>query len=156
MDRPKGPLARFMQHFHSPGDLLLFTRIAVFLAVLPLRLKTRSLSGLMQAITPGISCREDAEIDIALSDRIALYTDYILARGHFCVNNICLKRSMTLYHFLRCAGMDVTLCMGVWQKEGLSADAALQGHAWITRGGVPFLEARPDLTEKCRVTCKFP
>jgi hypothetical protein len=45
---------------------------------------------------------------------------------------------LTLYYFLRRAGLDVVLCFGArWrdkQKEQLT------GHCWLERGGKPFLE----------------
>lgn len=58
----------------------------------------------------------------------------------------CLSRGLTLFHLLRRSGMqDVSLAFGV----GLIEDA-LEGHCWLVRDRAPYLEARPDVTDRFR------
>ncbi len=48
---------------------------------------------------------------------------------------ICLRRSLLRYHFLRRAGLPLTIHFGV---RRLGDDVA--GHAWLTLGGQPYHE----------------
>lgn len=50
----------------------------------------------------------------------------------------CLGRGLTRYYFLRRAGVEVTLCFGIRLQGG-----GCSGHAWLERGGVPYLESNP-------------
>ncbi len=49
----------------------------------------------------------------------------------------CLRQSSVLYFLLRSAGRDVELCIGVRRGD----DGRLRAHAWLARGGVPYLES---------------
>lgn len=64
----------------------------------------------------------------------------VLLAGRPLVRRGCLTRGVTLYYFLRRAGVDVSLCFGV----GASSDQAdgFDGHCWLVKDGEPFLEAR--------------
>lgn len=48
----------------------------------------------------------------------------------------CLTRGVTLFWFLRRAGVDVELCFGLDPAQGAGAD----GHCWLVRDGKPYLE----------------
>jgi Transglutaminase-like superfamily len=74
----------------------------------------------------------------ATSDIIDLtirYVDGVRALGRPIVDQGCLTRGLTLYYFLRRAGLDVVLCFGIDYENG-----ALAGHCWLVRDGEPFLE----------------
>ena len=47
----------------------------------------------------------------------------------------CLTRGITLYYFLRRAGVPVTLSFGIGTTDGETT-----AHCWLTKDGEPFLE----------------
>jgi hypothetical protein len=49
----------------------------------------------------------------------------------------CLTRGLTHYFFLRRAGADVVLQYGIGTVEGRT-----EGHCWLVRDGVPYLESK--------------
>jgi Transglutaminase-like superfamily len=62
----------------------------------------------------------------------------------------CLTRGVTLFWFLRRAGLDVELQFGIAPTDAGSAD----GHCWLSLGGEPFLEKvdpRPLFVETYRL-----
>jgi hypothetical protein len=63
--------------------------------------------------------------------------DVMLRVGAPLVRPGCLTRGLTLYYFLRRAGLDVSLCFGIGTPRG-----AFVGHYWLVKDGEPFLEAR--------------
>lgn len=64
----------------------------------------------------------------------------------------CLKRAAVLYHLLRRAGRPVELWIGV-HKTGPSP---LGAHAWLVRGGEPYLESHPEHPQRHTVIARFP
>jgi hypothetical protein len=69
------------------------------------------------------------------------YVETVLIAFRPVVRPGCLVRGLTLYHFLRQAGVDVSLTFGV----GRVGDG-FTGHCWLVKDGRPFLEPdRPDL-----------
>jgi hypothetical protein len=58
--------------------------------------------------------------------------------AHPLVRTGCLTRCVTLFWFLRAAGLDVELRFGLDPGEGQASD----GHCWLTVDGEPFLEGR--------------
>ena len=86
--------------------------------------------------TPGRS-RSAAPDDAALS----AYVEQVLRRLPPPWRYTCLRRGVVLYHLLRRAGRPVSLHIGVRKSGG----GALQAHAWLVKGGVPYLE--PDVEE---------
>jgi hypothetical protein len=53
---------------------------------------------------------------------------------------LCLRRSLTRYHFLRRAGRPVVLQFGAKFAAG-RPDRDIHGHAWLTLNGQPYAEA---------------
>ena len=53
---------------------------------------------------------------------------------------LCLRRSLTRYHFLRRAGVPVAVQFGA-RFQGDKADRDVTGHAWLTLNGRPYYEA---------------
>ncbi len=53
---------------------------------------------------------------------------------------LCLRRSLTRYHFLRHAGVPVVLRFGAKFVEG-KPDRNITGHAWLTLNDAPYHEA---------------
>ncbi len=52
---------------------------------------------------------------------------------------LCLRRSLVRYHYLRRAGVPLTLNFGARFKGG-EADRDVAGHAWVTLAGQPYFE----------------
>lgn len=68
--------------------------------------------------------------------RAAEWVDGVLRRLPWPWRRTCLKRSAVLYHLLRCQGVPVELRIGVRRNE----TGHLAAHAWLTRGGISYLE----------------
>ncbi len=58
---------------------------------------------------------------------------------------ICLRRSLLRYHFLRRAGLPVTIVFGA-RLKGEHEGGGIGGHAWLTLNGVPYYENVQDYT----------
>ena len=52
---------------------------------------------------------------------------------------LCLRRSLVRYHYLRRAGVPLTLNFGARFKAG-QADRDITGHAWVTLNGAAYHE----------------
>lgn len=116
-----------------PGDLLLLGRISLFVAGVPLLVRLRLPTlGRLLGRRRGDPPRE-GEVE-----RIISYVDAVLRRGILRMHSSCLTRGLTLYYFLRGAGLDVSLCFGIGERSGETV-----GHCWLEKDGEPFLE-QPD------------
>jgi hypothetical protein len=67
---------------------------------------------------------------------------------------LCLRRSLTRYHFLRRAGLPVCLQFGARFIDG-KPDREVTGHAWLTLNGAPYYESN-DNWQGFAVMFKFP
>ena len=123
-----------------PGLLLrprrraLFHEIRSFERALPTVLK-QSLPEALRSITPQHSSplilnestiRQLADLAALLDRRSPL--------------GLCLRRSLTRYHFLRRVGLPVVLQFGA-KFVGGKPDRNITGHAWLTLKGAPYHEA---------------
>jgi transglutaminase superfamily protein len=70
------------------------------------------------------------------ASRVLANLELALDAGRPLVPNGCLTRGLTRLHFLRRAGMEVSLCFGVGRPLGEVA-----GHCWLVRDGEPYLES---------------
>ncbi len=119
------------------ADLALLLQIGLFASLVPLlmRLKLARVERLLRVRQPsgGASSRSLEAIvqHLQLARRI----------GSPLVRSGCLTRGVTLYYFLRRAGIDVTLAFGVG-----GVGEAFTGHCWLERGGVPILEQQDPRT----------
>lgn len=69
------------------------------------------------------------------------------------VRTSCLTRGMTLYYFLRRAGIAVTLCFGIRRRGGeLTVE---RGHCWLELEGAPILETADPLAGFLPI-CRLP
>jgi Transglutaminase-like superfamily len=121
----------------SPGLLWLFLRVVGFSATVPLLMRIR-LPALDRLLERRIASAAAAGGDGNEPEEIVRCVESALTVGAPLIRRGCLTRGLTLYYFLRRAGLDVVLCFGArWrdkQKEQLT------GHCWLERGGKPFLE----------------
>ena len=118
-----------------PAEWWLFLRVFCFAVAVPalmrLRLQTlgRLLEGRIAATAGGAGEREP-------SAQVIRAVESALAFGPPLVRPRCLTRGLTLYYFLRRAGMDLTLCFGAGWRSG-----QFSGHCWLVKDGAPYLEA---------------
>jgi len=132
-----------LRQLRSPGQRWLFLRVVVFAIAVPLlfRLKISALSRVLERL---IRCARTPNTDPARADQIIQCVEIARAVGGPVVCPTCLIRAVTLFYFLRRAGMELTLCFGAARKEGRLVEAA--GHCWLVRNGEPFLEAHDPRT----------
>lgn len=67
---------------------------------------------------------------------MAAYVGQVLRRLPPPWRYTCLRRGVVLYHLLRRAGRPVALHIGVRKDAG----GTLAAHAWLVKGGAPYLE----------------
>ena len=116
-----------------PADALLFVRVFFVAAAVPLLLRLR-----LPAVTALLGRVEVATVSDPLAiSRIRRCVRLAIRRGRPFIRPGCLTRGVTLYYFLRRAGVDVSLCFGMGRPEGEFA-----GHCWLVKDGAPFLESR--------------
>jgi hypothetical protein len=125
---------RALAELRSPRELFLFTRLAGFAATVPLlmRLPLPRIAALLTR-PPRRTAASAAEIErlerlITLAPRVARPL----------VRPGCLARGVTLFWFLRRAGLDVELRFGLDPGH----DDETDGHCWLALEGEPFLEKR--------------
>ena len=117
----------------------LFLRVLAFATAVPLLFNLK-LSVLRQMLERRIRSARHRGHDSSHSDQIIRCVEIVQAVGHPLVRPRCLTRAVTLYYFLRRAGMDLRLCFGAAWKDGELVLAP--GHCWLSRDGEPFLEER--------------
>jgi len=138
---------RSLHALRSPHEAVLFARVAAFAAAVPwlMRLPLPRLAALVDR-PPRRRRTRDAAVEVERLERLVTLAPRV-ARP--LVRTGCLTRGVTLYRFLRRAGLDVELRFGL-DPRAIDAD----GHCWLTLGGEPFLERedpRPRFTEIWRL-----
>jgi hypothetical protein len=152
-------IKKIRSNFDSLEEVGLFLQIFLLITILPLLVKLMTVPQLMKILTPQKS-KSNGKWDIdEIRDKIEKYTLYILSRDFWIYKNICLKRSLVLYHFLRKYGMYVTVCFGVRYKNERSGNVEvkkMEGHAWLTCNGDIFMEKNAEETKTYRMTYCYP
>jgi hypothetical protein len=145
-------LKKLFNYIESPGDLLLFSQIFIFLTILPLLLNLFSLKKLMEVLSS--DSKENRDVD---ADKILQLTNLILHRDVFIYKNICLKRSLTLYYFLSRMGQRVNIYYGVKKDTKPGHDVhILDGHSWIELNGEIFNDGDKDAPDIYHITYSYP
>jgi hypothetical protein len=95
--------------------------------------------------------------------RVVACVDRVLERHRGLSRSPCLKRSLTLYRFLGAEATELEFCLGVRyadqprERPGeLQAQRQLQGHAWLLRHGMPYLELDHQHVRRFRVIYRYP
>jgi hypothetical protein len=117
--------------------------VVVFATAVPLLFRLK-ISALNRVLERRIRSAQTPNADPARIDLIIQCVEIARAVGRPLVCPKCLTHAVTLYYFLRRAGMDLTLCFGAARKEGRLVEAA--GHCWLVKNGEPFLEAHDPRT----------
>ena len=97
-----------------------------------LLVRLRRLDRVLQSLTPaaGASAPDPAQVE-----QTARYVDALLRRFPSVGGRGCMIRSLAVYSRARRSGVPVRFHCGV-RRNG----SALDGHAWLTLDGEPFLE----------------
>jgi hypothetical protein len=117
--------------------------------VLPLLIRRLPLPRLLRRLTP----RRKAPADADMARRLVEYSNLILNRRFWVYRPNCLKRSLLRYYFLRRAGYEVQLCLGV---QPAALDGEKGGHAWLMYRGEPFQEPQSERLADYLVTYRYP
>ena len=121
-----------------PGLLLssrrraLFRKMRAFARNLPAELKA-PLPVALRRFTPDSGARPELEPTIRRLADLAALLDRRSPLG------LCLRRSLTRYHFLRRAGVPVVVRFGARFVNG-KPDREITGHAWLTLNGQVYHE----------------
>jgi hypothetical protein len=127
---------RALRELRGGHELILLARLGAFAAAVPLlmRLPLTRVAGLItwppRRRHPSATEVERLERLVALAPRV----------GRPLVRTGCLTRGLTLFWFLRRAGLDVELRFGLDPTN--DHDGLTDGHCWLTLNGEPFLEKR--------------
>jgi hypothetical protein len=135
---------KLLGRLHRPGDIFLFLRIFLFAAAVP-ALGRLSLLKLEQLLKPK---HRSLSAEPAGIQKMIDYVDLVLRFGKPMIRSRCLTRGLTLYYFLRRAGLDVTLCFGLENFEN-----RYHGHCWLVKDGVPFSEPKDPRSMYTSVHC---
>jgi transglutaminase superfamily protein len=128
-------------------EVRLVVHVAGLLLLLRLLLFCVKLKTLIRWLDAGPSARS---LDPATLAEAARYTDALLARFSFPTRGNCLPRSLVIFHLARWWGLPVRFHCGI-RRDG----ERLQGHAWLSLQGEPFLEAN-NPEENYVVTFSYP
>jgi hypothetical protein len=111
----------------------LLAEMRAFCDSLPGRLARPLPQALAELTPPAADLRWPADIVRRLADLAALL-DRRSPLG------VCMRRSLTRYHYLRRAGLPVAVQFGARYVAG-KPDREITGHAWLTLDGQPYFEA---------------
>ncbi|HWH04527.1 MAG TPA: lasso peptide biosynthesis B2 protein [Gemmatimonadales bacterium] len=93
----------------------------------------------------------------ALDDQaLASWVDRILDALPWPWRRTCLRRAVVLYALLHHAGRPVQLWIGVRNNRDAPDNEGVSAHAWLTSGGVPYLEANVDHVTAHTPIARFP
>ncbi len=134
-------------------ELWLLIRIGTLATLLPLLTRRLSLLDLMRWLTPK---RPSGDAGRIPQERIVGLVELVLRRDFWIYRPNCLKRALLLYRFLHQSGQAVQLCIGVRATGPSDTGATMDGHAWLQRQGVPYLEPLAEEVPSYRVTFAYP
>jgi hypothetical protein len=145
-------LSTLPNRLHALGELedareaVLFAHLASFAATVPLLMRL-PLQRWAKLLTRPPRQRAVSPAEIERLDRLITLAPRV---GRPLVRTGCLTRGVTLFWFLRRAGLNVELRFGVDPADADEAD----GHCWLALDGEPYLERvdpRPRFTELYRL-----
>lgn len=118
----------------------LLTRMLAFSRTLPQQFN-QPLPQMMAQLTPAAT----SDLQPLPPDDIRRLADAVAAWHMHSPLGICLRRSLLRYHFLRRAGLPVTIVFGA-RLKGEHEGGGIGGHAWLTLNGSPYFENAQDYT----------
>ena len=118
----------------QPGLLLPALRAHVYMVATLIPLAVR----LIRVMTPPVWLRPYRRFS---TEQILQVVQRRLRNPHNMRRRVCLRRSLTLYHFLRLSGRRAAIEFGVFAPA--SAQDKLQGHCWVSLDGKTIAEDSP-------------
>ncbi len=103
--------------------------------MLPLLVRVLPLKVLLRLMTPPARLRPYRTVP---PDRIAAIVARRLRNPRNMRRRACLRRGLTLYHFLRLAGVPAAIHFGVYPPD--ADPRRLHAHCWVTVDGVALTE----------------
>jgi hypothetical protein len=139
---------RALRELHGAREVILFAQLSAFAGAVPVLMRL-SVPRWARLVTRPPRTRAVSPAEIERLDRLIALAPRV---GRPVVRAGCLTRGVTLFWYLRRAGLDVELRFGieVARRSGGEAD----GHCWLALNGEPFLERvdpRPRFTELYRL-----
>ncbi|MBN1913021.1 MAG: lasso peptide biosynthesis B2 protein [Candidatus Omnitrophica bacterium] len=126
-------------------DIALFFNILYYVLILPFWLYKKDLPEVLRLMTPRAVNKEYSPKKVIF---YGLFWTSLRIPTFF---NHCLRRSLVLFRFLREAGVEVTIIIGVQiNKKG-----RLKGHSWLMHNGRPFLN-EPSVADRFKVIYAYP
>jgi len=122
-------------------------RVAGTVLVLPPLLHVVSLHRVANRLTVREIARAQPPIPPLVNE-----VDRWLTRLPWLWRTTCLKRAGVLYALLRKGGVEVELHIGVKRDDS----GALAAHAWLMKGGAPYLEHPSAVLASYQVIARFP
>ncbi len=133
-------------------ETLLMARVWAFVSLLSVLVRLCSVPRLLRL------CGLRAPRPPADAARIVACVERVLARRAVISRSLCLKRSLTLYRFLGAQAADIQFCLGVRYADAPHSRRTrqIQGHAWLLRNGMPYLERDHYHVRRFRVIYRYP
>jgi Transglutaminase-like superfamily len=132
---------------HSLGELWLLVRVLWMLTLIRIKISRVKLPALLEQLTPSATT---VSYDQRKFDKIVGYIDGLIWRVPYTRQRRCMPRALTLYYFAMRCGVGARFHCGVKRRE-----QTLDGHAWLTLDGAPFLEEESH-PEEYTVTFSYP
>ncbi len=133
---------------HSPGEAVLLLRVLWMLHRYRGHGPSDDLRSLFAGLTPS---GRRGPANTARVQKAVRYADAICSRLPYLSLDACMPRSLTLYRIARESAVDVVWNCGVRK----TAEGRLEGHAWLTLNGAPYLEP-DDRAQHYTVTFQHP
>jgi hypothetical protein len=130
----------------DPRSLFLSARMAAWVVLVSIvgpRVSLKSLFRLTE------TRRRWRRPDLLPPEEIARGIDRILGAG-LVTDGPCWKRSAVLRRYLQLSGIETEVVFGVRRESGRD----LEGHAWLERDGVPYLER--ESPQQYTITFRYP
>jgi hypothetical protein len=116
----------------DPGQRQLLREMRDFCRRLPATLSA-PLPQVLADLTP-----QSADLSFP-ADTVRVLADFAALLDRRSPLGVCLRRSLTRYHYLRRAGLPVAVQFGARFSSG-KPDREIAGHAWLTLDGQPYFE----------------
>jgi hypothetical protein len=112
-------------------EVVLRAHVWLVATLLPLLVRVLPLKALLRLTTPPARLRPYGRV---AADRIVAAVDGRLRNPRNMRRRACLRHGLTLYHFLRLAGVPAVLEFGVYPPE--LDPGRMHAHCWVTVDGV--------------------
>ena len=130
------PMNGIATAIRDPSSAFLISRMALWIAVLPVLLRYLRVERVIKLATPRHRPpQKQGPVTGLRQKRIGELADRLLKLDLLCFTPTCWKRAIVLYRFLAREGINSQVVFGVRQSDG-----ELKGHAWLETEDGPILE----------------